>query len=152
MEGAEGLKKNVEEVAEWRQAVGPDFPLMIDCYMSLTPQYTIQVVGGLHTIIPCPPPFFFGGGLCLCCCFVLTACHLAFSSVGQLAKAVEPYNVKWIEEFLPPDDYDGYEQVKKSLGDSSCLFTTGEHEYTRYGFRELIKRKAVDILQPDITW
>jgi len=29
---------------------------------------------------------------------------------------------------------------------------TGEHEYTRFGFRELIDRKAADILQPDINW
>lgn len=33
-----------------------------------------------------------------------------------LAKGVEPYKIKWIEEFLPPDDYDGYEQVKKGKG------------------------------------
>jgi L-rhamnonate dehydratase len=33
-----------------------------------------------------------------------------------------------------------------------CLVTTGEHEYTRYGFRELIARKCADILQPDINW
>ena len=33
-----------------------------------------------------------------------------------LAKAVEPYKIKWIEEFLPPDDYDGYSQVKKGKG------------------------------------
>ena len=28
------------------------------------------------------------------------------------------------------------------------LCTTGEHEYTRYGFRRLIADRAVDILQP----
>ena len=32
------------------------------------------------------------------------------------------------------------------------LCTTGEHEYTRYGFRRLIADRAVDILQPDVTW
>jgi L-rhamnonate dehydratase len=32
------------------------------------------------------------------------------------------------------------------------MTTTGEHEYTRYGFRKLIADRAVDILQPDITW
>ncbi|MDP9374294.1 MAG: L-rhamnonate dehydratase [Chloroflexota bacterium] len=67
-----------------------------------------------------------------------------------LARALEPYRVHWIEEFLPPDDYDGYAAVKAAV--SSCLLTTGEHEYTRYGFRELIARRCVDILQPDITW
>src|SRR5438067_1788333 len=67
-----------------------------------------------------------------------------------LARALEPYRVHWLEEFLPPDDYDGYAAVKAAV--SSCLLTTGEHEYTRYGFRELIARRCVDILQPDITW
>ena len=35
---------------------------------------------------------------------------------------------------------------------SSCLVTTGEHEYSRYGFRELLERRCADVLQPDITW
>ena len=42
--------------------------------------------------------------------------------------------------------------MRKGVTPGSTLLTTGEHEYTRYGFRELIKRKAVDVLQPDITW
>ena len=29
------------------------------------------------------------------------------------------------------------------------LTTTGEHEYTRYGFRKLIANRSVDVLQPD---
>ena len=53
---------------------------------------------------------------------------------------------------MPPDDYDGYKEVKQSLADCGVLTTTGEHEYTRYGFRKLIADRAVDVLQPDITW
>ena len=68
----------------------------------------------------------------------------------ELAKALEPYDVYWLEECLPPDDYDGCAELKASV--SSCLFTGGEHEYTRYGYRELIARKCFDILQPDLTW
>ena len=30
--------------------------------------------------------------------------------------------------------------------------TTGEHEYTRYGFRRLVEGRHIDILQPDIMW
>jgi len=108
-DGEEGLRKNVEIIKKVRESIGPDFPLSIDCYMSLTVPYTIA-----------------------------------------LARALEPYNIKWLEEFLPPDDYDGYAQVKAKV--SSCMLTTGEHEYTRYGFRQLLERKCVDILQPDITW
>jgi len=109
-QGEEGLRKNVERIRQARESVGPDFPLMIDCYMSLTPAYTIRLV-----------------------------------------REIAPYKVHWIEEFLPPDDYDGYVEVKRAVG-NQILLTTGEHEYTRYGFRELIARKCVDILQPDITW
>jgi L-rhamnonate dehydratase len=107
--GEEGMRKNVEEVKKWREKVGPDYPLMIDCYMSLTVPYTIE-----------------------------------------LARRVEPYDVKWIEEFLPPDQYEGYKEVKSKV--SSTLLTTGEHEYTRWGFRQLLESGAVDVLQPDITW
>ena len=33
------------------------------------------------------------------------------------------------------------------------LVTTGEHEYTRYGFRQLLEAPgACDVLQPDLTW
>jgi L-rhamnonate dehydratase len=68
----------------------------------------------------------------------------------KLAQALKPYNLHWIEECLPPDDYDGYAELKAKI--DWCLITTGEHEYTRYGFRELIARKCADILQPDINW
>lgn len=61
---------------------------MIDCYMSLTLPYAIE-----------------------------------------LARRCEPYNVKWIEETLPPDDYEGYSELKKAV--KTTLITTGEHEYTR---------------------
>jgi L-rhamnonate dehydratase len=69
----------------------------------------------------------------------------------KLAKALAQYDLEWIEECLPPDDYDGYAELKRALT-GICLVTTGEHEYTRYGFRELIARKCADILQPDINW
>ncbi|HET8627306.1 MAG TPA: L-rhamnonate dehydratase [Thermomicrobiales bacterium] len=67
-----------------------------------------------------------------------------------LARAVEPYRVRWLEEYLPPDDYDGYAAVRAAV--TTCQLATGEHEYTRYGFRELVARRCVDVLQPDITW
>lgn len=77
-----------------RESVGPDFPLMIDCYMSLTVPYTIQ-----------------------------------------LARAITPFNIRWIEEFLPPgllifwsnsqfkDDLDGYKQVRQAV--HNVQLTTG---------------------------
>ena len=108
-DGVEGLKRNVERLEAARDAAGPDFRLMYDCYMALTVPYTIE-----------------------------------------LAAACEPFDLYWLEECLPPDDYDGCSALKSAV--SSCLFTGGEHEYTRYGHRELIARRCFDILQPDMTW
>ncbi len=68
----------------------------------------------------------------------------------ELARVLEPVRIKWLEEFLPPDDYDGLADVRKSV--RSCWLTTGEHEYTRFGFLEILKRRSIDVLQPDLTW
>ena len=65
----------------------------------------------------------------------------------RLARAMEPYDLFWFEEPVPPEDLDGYVEVKQS---TSIPIAGGECEYTRYGFRELINRRAVDILQPDM--
>ncbi|KAH8723213.1 nucleotide-diphospho-sugar transferase [Phaeosphaeriaceae sp. PMI808] len=108
-EGAEGLKKNVEFLTKHRESVGPDFPLMVDCYMSLNVPYTIEVV-----------------------------------------KATEHLNLNWWEECLSPDDTDGFEQIKRAH--PRMKFTTGEHEYSRYGFRKLIEGRNLDIIQPDVMW
>ena len=65
----------------------------------------------------------------------------------RLARKMERYDVYWFEEPVPPEDLDGYVEIKRN---TSILLAGGECEYTRYGFRELINRRAVDILQPDL--
>jgi|EP01050_Picozoa_sp_SAG11_P005624 L-rhamnonate dehydratase len=65
--GDEGFRKNVEFFAGWREKVGPDFPLSLDCYMALTVPYSIK-----------------------------------------LGKALAEYNIKWMEEFLPPGEPNKY--------------------------------------------
>jgi D-galactarolactone cycloisomerase len=65
----------------------------------------------------------------------------------RLARKMERYDVYWFEEPVPPEDIDGYVEVKQK---SDILIAGGECEYTRFGFRELITRRAVDILQPDL--
>ncbi len=46
------------------------------------------------------------------------------------------------------DDYDGLAYVKDR---SNIMIAAGENEYTHYGFREMIAKRAVDIVQPDLT-
>lgn len=53
-------------------------------------------------------------------------------------------------QVLHPDDSDGHKLLKARL--PQVKWTTGEHEYSRYGFRKLIEDRSVDILQPDVMW
>ena len=55
-------------------------------------------------------------------------------------------NLAWVEEPVLPDDVAGYAQIAAAV---DTPIAGGEHEFTRYGFRELIERGAVDIIQPD---
>jgi L-rhamnonate dehydratase len=68
----------------------------------------------------------------------------------EMAKRLEEVKLYFIEEPLYPDDIAGYERLCREVG--STMIASGEHEYTRFGFQELIRHKAADVLQPDITW
>lgn len=65
----------------------------------------------------------------------------------HMAKALEPYQIRWIEEPLLPDEIESYAELRRRSG---IAIATGEHEFTRFGFQQLIVRKAADILQPDV--
>ncbi|MFX4270935.1 L-rhamnonate dehydratase [Propionibacteriaceae bacterium Y1685] len=69
----------------------------------------------------------------------------------KLAHAAAEYDLKWIEEALPPDDYWGYRDLRRAAP-TGMLVTTGEHEATRHGFRLLLEMGCADILQPDVGW
>jgi len=66
----------------------------------------------------------------------------------KVAKELEKYNIFWLEEPLHPDDIDGYAYLSRA---TSIPIAAGENEFTRWGFKELIVKRAVDILQPDVT-
>lgn len=68
----------------------------------------------------------------------------------RLAHAAAEHGLKWIEEALIPDDYWGYAELRRRAP-SSVLVTTGEHEATRWGFRQLLET-GVDLIQPDVGW
>jgi D-galactarolactone cycloisomerase len=72
----------------------------------------------------------------------------AFDAVAaiQLGRMIEPCHIGWFEEPVPPEDLAGYRAVKAAL---SIPIAGGECEFTRYGFREQLVSRAVDIVQPD---
>src|SRR5579862_4851717 len=66
----------------------------------------------------------------------------------RLGRAIEPYDIAWFEEPVPPEDHAGYREVKAAL---NIPIAGGEAEFTRWGLRPLITERLVDILQPDIA-
>jgi D-galactarolactone cycloisomerase len=68
------------------------------------------------------------------------------STAVLLCRELARYDVKWFEEPLVPEDLEGYRQLRAH---SPIPISGGETEYTRYGFREMIATRAVDIVQPD---
>jgi len=64
----------------------------------------------------------------------------------KVAKALEPFRLLWLEEPVPPEDVDAMADIRHS---TSTPIACGENLYMRWGYRELLERQAVDIIQPD---
>lgn len=70
--------------------------------------------------------------------------------VVRLAEVLRPYRVKWLEDYLGPDDMDSYFKVRQRL--PGTILATGEHWYTIHPFALAASHGLVDIMQPDILW
>jgi L-alanine-DL-glutamate epimerase-like enolase superfamily enzyme len=69
----------------------------------------------------------------------------------KLARALEPYNIAWMEDLLTGDyvpwvHADAYREVTTA---TTIPIHTGEQIYLRHNFKDLIERKAVRIVGPD---
>jgi D-arabinonate dehydratase len=69
-------------------------------------------------------------------------------SAIRAARMLEDYDIWWLEEPVFPDNIAASAQVAAAL---DMPVATGEIEATRWGFRELLERRAADIVQPDAT-
>ena len=109
-DGREGMKKNEALVKQTRELLGPDGDIMLDCWMSWTEKYAID-----------------------------------------MADMLAPYRIYWMEECLQPHDYAGFGRLREAVKHLTRI-ATGEHEYTRYGYRYLLEHNAADIWQADVHW
>jgi L-rhamnonate dehydratase len=107
-DGEEGIKRNVEFVANARQQIGDECELLLDCWMAFDVEYTVRLAGALR-----------------------------------------PYRLKWMEECLIPEDFDGHISLRDRLPWQTLA--TGEHWYTHVPFEWAARHRVVDILQPDIN-
>jgi len=108
-DGLEGLKKNEALVAQTRDLVGDHVDLMLDCWLSMDVEYTVQ-----------------------------------------LAERLRPYGLKWIEDYVNPEDINSYEAIRDRLPWQTLA--SGEHWYLPATFSTIVSRRLVDILQPDVLW
>jgi len=76
-------------------------------------------------------------------------CAWSPSFAIEMGRALEPYKLYWLEEPVATDDIDGSARVADALATPVAGYET---EVGLYGFRELITRGAVDIVQPDLAW
>jgi len=83
---------------------------------------------------------------------IMLDCYMAFDVeyTIRLAERLRPYRLRWMEECLIPEDIDGWTVIKNAV--NWVALATGEHNYTRWPFKQYIERRCLDILQPDINW
>lgn len=62
--------------------------------------------------------------------------------------ALAPHRIAWVEEPLAPQDIAGYEILQRC---SPVPVATGEALYTVHDFQRLLERRAVDVVQPDLS-
>ncbi len=105
VDGAEGMRHNIDLVRTVREAVGDGVDVMADAYMGWTLDYA-----------------------------------------KRMLPLLERFNLRWLEEPVIPDDIHGYAALKAY----GCVpIAGGEHEFTLYGFREMLDAQAVDYIQFD---
>jgi len=67
----------------------------------------------------------------------------------QMARRLEEYAPRWIEEPVLPDKIDQYAEITRNV---NIPISGAEHEYTRWGLKHLMDMRAMDVYQPDIYW
>lgn len=104
--------KAISEAVDWmnaiREAVGPDYELLVDA-------------------------------------------HGRFDVASAIAagRALEPLNLVWYEEPVPPESFQALRQVRENINISICM---GERHFTRYDYVPLFEHRLVDFIMPDICW
>lgn len=82
---------------------------------------------------------------------ILLEFHGRFSPIMALEaiRAMVPLKPAWCEEPIPAHNNESMAQV---VAGSPLRVATGEHIYSRFGFLDLLQRKAAHVIQPDITY
>ena len=114
-------KRDVELVAAAREALGPERHLMVD-------------------------PGWYGAGWSDAQC--RRRGYRTYEENLRLCESLEPFNVRWIEDFVMPERFDEYARLRRNV---RSPIAAGEQMATIWDFRRLIGEGCVDVVQPDLT-
>lgn len=75
-------------------------------------------------------------------------CHwdYSFDSGKRLARKLEPYDLMWLEDVLPPENMDAQRELSRAV---NVPLATGENRFRVHELSQLVEEYAVDILTPD---
>ncbi|WP_207592392.1 enolase C-terminal domain-like protein [Halomontanus rarus] len=75
-------------------------------------------------------------------------CHWDYSldSAKRLCRALEPYDLMWLEDVIPPENTDAQREVTRR---SPVPIATGENRFRVHEFKELLYDFGVDVVTPD---
>ena len=80
--------------------------------------------------------------------FMVDANHCYTSSDALfVGRALEEMDVYWFEEPVPPEDIEGYKEIKLKL---NIKISGGEAEFARWGWNQFLQNRCVDIAQPEV--
>jgi galactonate dehydratase len=68
------------------------------------------------------------------------------ADAAQVARALEPYRLMFVEDPIAPENLDGFRRIRDA---ANVTLAAGERMATVYGLRDLIEKDLVDIVQPD---
>jgi len=73
---------------------------------------------------------------------------MTYPEAAELSRSAMPQGIRWFEEPLPHDDFDGYAQLRTTTGIALAM---GEREFDTVPLRELAMRRGIDLWQPDVV-
>jgi galactonate dehydratase len=77
-----------------------------------------------------------------------THAFLSMPTAIRMAKRLEPLNITWYEEPAGPESADTLRYLSEEINIPLCV---GERHYSRWNYRPLLEKHAVDYIMPDIT-
>jgi D-arabinonate dehydratase/D-galactarolactone cycloisomerase len=75
-------------------------------------------------------------------------CAYGVKTAIRLGHALESLGVRWLEEPLATDDVAGLAEVRAAV---RIPVVTGESEFIRYGYRDFLLQRAVDVVMPNLA-